>query len=96
MLAVLRLGEDAYGATIVQELEARTERTTSAGAVYVALRRLEQKELVASRLGPSSPQRGGRPKRFFTVTGGGLDALRRAQEDWAAMTRGLDEKLERA
>jgi len=96
MLALLHLGENAYGATIVQELEARTGRVASAGAVYVALRRLEQKDLVASRLGEPSPRRGGRPKRFFTVTGEGLEALRRAQEDWAAMTKGLDETLERA
>lgn len=96
MLAVLHLGMDAYGATIVQELESRTGRTTSAGAVYVALRRLEDKDLVTSRLGESSPRRGGRPKRFFSVTGKGLQALRRAQEDWAAMTKGLRGTLERA
>jgi len=96
MLALLHLGDGAYGATIVQELEARTGRVVSAGAVYVALRRLEQKDLVASRLGEASPRRGGRPKRFFMVTTQGLEALRRAQEDWAAMTKGLDETLGRA
>jgi DNA-binding PadR family transcriptional regulator len=93
MLAVLRLGNEAYGATIIQELEERTGRTVSAGAVYVALRRLEKKALVSSHLGEPSPRRGGRPKRFFSVNSEGVEALRRAQADWAAMARGLQEIL---
>jgi len=93
MLAVLRLGSEAYGATIIEDLEERTLRTVSAGAVYVSLRRLEKKELVRSHLGAPSPQRGGRPKRFFSVTREGIEALRRAREDWMAMARGLDEIL---
>jgi DNA-binding PadR family transcriptional regulator len=94
MLALLHLGQEAYGAPIIQELEERTGRTLSAGAVYVALRRLEKKALVTSRLGSPSPQRGGRPKRYFSVNPSGLEALRRAQEDWTAMVSGLREILE--
>jgi PadR family transcriptional regulator PadR len=94
MLAVLHLGREAYGATIIQELQERTGRTVSAGAVYVALRRLEKKDMVESRLGEPSPKRGGRPKRFFSVKPEGVEALRRAQEDWKAMVRGLREVLE--
>lgn len=93
MLAVLHLGQEAYGAPIIQELGERTQRTVSAGAVYVALRRLEKKGLVTSRLGKPSPHRGGRPKRFFSVNREGVEALRRAQEDWAAMVSGLQEVL---
>jgi DNA-binding PadR family transcriptional regulator len=93
MLAVLNLGREAYGATIIQELEERTGRTVSAGAVYVALRRLEKKAMVSSHLGKPSPKRGGRPKRFFAVNADGIEALRRAQEDWTAMARGLHETL---
>ena len=93
MLAVLHLGREAYGATVIQELEERTMRTVSAGAVYVALRRLEKKGMVSSRLGKPSPQRGGRPKRFFSVNHEGVEALRRAQEDWTAMVSGLKEVL---
>lgn len=93
MLAVLHLGPEAYGATIIQEIEERTGRTVSAGAVYVALRRLEKKALVSSRLGKPCPQRGGRPKRFFAVNPEGIEALRRAQEDWTAMARGLQGTL---
>ena len=93
MLAVLHLGREAYGATVIQELEERTMRTVSAGAVYVALRRLEKKGMVSSRLGKPSPQRGGRPKRFFSVNHEGVEALRRSQEDWTAMVSGLKEVL---
>lgn len=96
MLAVLHLGNEAYGATIIQELEERTGRTVSAGAVYVALRRLEKKDLVSSHLGKPSPRRGGRPKRFFSVEPAGVEALRRAQEDWTAMVQGLQEVLGRS
>jgi DNA-binding PadR family transcriptional regulator len=93
MLAVLHLGPEAYGATILREMEERTGRAVSAGAVYVALRRLEKKGLVTSRLGDPSPRRGGRPKRFFAVNPEGIEALRRAQEDWTAMANGLEEVL---
>jgi PadR family transcriptional regulator PadR len=93
MLAVLHLGREAYGATVIRELEERTKRTVSAGAVYVALRRLEKKELVTSRLGEPSPKRGGRSKRFFSVNREGVEALRRVQQDWTAMVSGLNEVL---
>ena len=94
MLAALHLGEEAYGAPLIRELEERTGRTISAGAVYVALRRLEKKGLVTSYLGSPTPRRGGRPKRYFSVQPGGIEALRRAQEDWTAMAHGLKEVLE--
>ena len=94
LLAILHLGADAYGATIIQELERRTGRTASAGAMYVALRRLERKGSVTSELGEPSPQRGGRPKRYFTVRPTGREVLRKAQSEWVAMTRGLEEILE--
>lgn len=93
MLAALHLAGDAYGTTILRELEERTGRNVSTGAVYVALGRLERKGLVASRVGEPSPHRGGRPKRFFSVTPEGLEALRRAQKEWSAMVRGLEDTL---
>jgi len=93
MMAVLHLGNEAYGATIIREIGQRTGRTTSAGAVYVALRRLEKKGLVASVLGEATPRRGGRRKRFFAVNTEGIEALRRAREDWTAMAQGLEETL---
>lgn len=93
VLAVVRLGEGAYGAEIIRVLEERAGRTTSAGAVYVALRRLEEKEMVSSRLGEPSPTRGGRPKRFYRVEAAGLEALRAARAEWDAMLDGLEEAL---
>ena len=94
MLAILQLGTDAYGATILQELERRTGRTASAGAVYVALRRLEKKGMVSSEFGEPSPQRGGRPKRYFRVCEEGMEALRKAREEWDLMVEGLGPALE--
>ncbi len=95
LLAILRLGPEAYGATILREIEERTGRTVTAGAVYVALRRLEKKLAVRSELGSPTPERGGRPKRFFEVTAHGLLTLRAASREWNAMVAGLDGMLER-
>lgn len=94
LLGLLRLGDGAYGAPVLQELEARTGRSPSAGAVYVALRRLEEKGMVASRVGEPEPGRGGRPKRHYSVTAGGLEALRAARDEWAAMLEGVEDALE--
>lgn len=94
LMAVLHLGEEAYGAAIIQELERRTDRSASAGAVYVAVRRLEKKGLVVSTRGRPTPGRGGRPKRLVRVTSDGLEALRAASRDWEAMARGLEGVLE--
>lgn len=76
LLTVLRLGHDAYGMSIRRELAAEIDRKMSRSAVYITLDRLEQKGLVRSVLGDPSPTRGGRAKRYFTVTPSGLDALR--------------------
>lgn len=94
LMAVLHLGDNAYGAAIIQEIEQRTSRTASAGAVYVALKRLEKKGLVSSSQGASNPVRGGRPKRLARVTGDGIRALRLARREWEAMSEGLDAVLE--
>ena len=94
LLAILRLGSDAYGAAILREIEERTGRTVTAGAVYVVLRRLEKKAVVRSEFGPPTPERGGRPKRFFHVTPHGLRSLQAARREWEAMTDGLEGLLE--
>src|SRR5258707_15025503 len=75
LLAILRLGKDAYGIPILDEVSARSGREVSRATVYVALKRLEQKGLIASRLGDSTPERGGRAKRFFKLKPAGLKAL---------------------
>ena len=94
MLAVIHLADEAYGATILEELEARAGRSSTPGAVYVALNRLEKKGMVRSTLGEPSPTRGGRPKRYYQVKPEGVEALRRAQAEWEAMAEGLSPILE--
>jgi PadR family transcriptional regulator, regulatory protein PadR len=90
VLALLRLEDRAYGVTVRQEIELRTKREVSIGAVYATLDRLETKGYVKSRLGDPTPERGGRSKRFFRVTAKGVAVLSRAQGALQRMTEGLD------
>ena len=78
LLAVLRLGGNAYGMTVRRELEARTDQPVSLGAVYTTLERLEKKGYLASRAAPGGAAREGRARRLFSVDGAGVEALRRA------------------
>ena len=89
LLAVLRLGTDAYGMRVRKEIDSRTGRDVSIGAVYATLDRLEEKGLVTSKLHDPTPERGGRAKRSFHLTGAGADALNRARQDLANMQEGL-------
>jgi len=72
LLAVIRLGEGAYGVPISRELEAHRGREVSVGSVYAALERMEAKGLIASSLGDPTPERGGKAKRYFRITRTGL------------------------
>lgn len=90
LLALLRLDDRAYGVTVRQEIQCRTKREVSIGAVYATLDRLETKGYVKSRLGDPTPERGGRSKRFFRVTAKGVTALNRTQHALQSMTEGLD------
>jgi len=76
LLAVVRLGEDAYGVPISKELLILARREVALGSIYAALDRLEQKAFVTSALGDPTPERGGRAKRYFRPTPTGLRALR--------------------
>jgi len=76
LLAAASLGDQAYGVTVQQRLEAETGAPVALGAVYAVLDRLEQKGYVRSAWGEATPQRGGRRKRMFRVTAPGLTALR--------------------
>ena len=75
LLAVVRLGDGAYGVPISQELLTLAGREVALGSIYAALDRLEQKGLVTSLLGDPTPERGGRAKRYFRVTPAGVRAL---------------------
>jgi DNA-binding PadR family transcriptional regulator len=90
MLGLLRLDANAYGVTVRQEIEARTGREVSIGAVYATLDRLETKGYVKSRLGDPTPERGGRSKRFFRVTPKGIAAVNRTHRTLLRMVDGLD------
>src|SRR6516162_12182 len=80
LLALLRLGPNAYGVPIRKEIELRTRRPVTVGALYSTLDRLESKGYVASRFADPTAERGGRSKRFFRVEPLGLKALQRSQE----------------
>jgi len=90
ILALLRLREKAYGVTVRQEIEARTSREVSIGAVYATLDRLEAKGYVKSHLGEPTAARGGRSKRFFRVTSDGLAAVNRTHRALSRLSEGLN------
>lgn len=93
LFALLHLGDEAYGVAIRQAVEERTGRTVSAGAVYVAMERLSEQGLVTSRFGETTPQRGGRRKKYYRLEPAGAEALQRSYETLTRMAAGLGEKL---
>ena len=93
LFALVRLGADAYGASLRREIEARTGRTISAGALYTALDRLETRGLVSSRLGEPTPERGGKRKRLYTLQPAGERALERVYESLQLMAGGVAARL---
>lgn len=95
LLAILRLGEEAYAIPVRQEIEARTGRDVARGALYTALERLEAKKCVRSRMSDPLPERGGRSRRYYTVTPAGLSALRVSREAWLSLWKGVESLLEK-
>lgn len=94
LLGVLRLGDEAYGAAIRQEIHARSGRDVSINAVYTTLDRLEQKGLLRSWTGEPTPQRGGRRRKFYALRPSGVVALQQAYRAFTGMTDGLESRLE--
>jgi PadR family transcriptional regulator len=90
LLAVARLGKDAYGAAIRQEAEARAQREVAVGAIYATLDRLETKGYLTRRPGPTTVERGGRPKRHFTITPSGVLALEASRRMLDRMWEGVE------
>jgi PadR family transcriptional regulator PadR len=91
MLAVLRLGDNAYGVPIAREIEEHTKREAKLGSIYAALERLEEKGFVASELGEPTRERGGRAKRYFHVTRQGVRQVRDTQRTLVKLWRGIPE-----
>lgn len=89
--AVLRLGDDAYGVTIIEVIEERTGQPVSSGALSVTLDRMENKGLLRSRLDDADDGRGGRPRRYIELTEEGLTAAAEARSAMLSLWRGLGE-----
>ena len=90
LLAVLRVGSQAYGVAITREIEREARRDLTLATVYKTLSRLEEKGLVVSTLGDPTPERGGRRKRYYAVTSAGRRALRSALTTLGRLATGLD------
>ena len=84
LLAVIHLGDEAYGVPISRQLEVSRGREVSVGSVYAALERLEAKGLVTSSLGEPTPERGGKAKRYFRIT---KEGLRQVHETRRVLTK---------
>lgn len=93
LLAVLRLGDDAYGNAILDELETSTGRAPSSGSLSTTLDRLEHKGLLTSRYAEATPGRGGRPKRVVRITAQGRRELRATQQAVLRLSEDLPETL---
>ena len=95
LLCILRLGPDAYGLAIKDEMESVAGRSPSSGALYTTLDRLEGKGLVESHAGASTSDRGGRPRRYLTVTPAGQQLLSHSRTTLLALWNGLEGALDR-
>jgi PadR family transcriptional regulator PadR len=89
LISLVRLGKDAYGRAILNDVQKRLSREVSAGAVYATLERLEAKGLASSRLAPGTALRGGRARRYFALTAAGVAALNEAKSASDVIWRGL-------
>jgi len=90
LLACMRLGRDAYVVPIIDEIAAHAGRNASHAAVYVALKRLEKKGLVSSRMGAPVAERGGRAKRHFEVLPQAVEQLRASRDALLRMWAGIE------
>ena|SRR5258708_1041274 len=91
LLALIRLGDDAYGVPISQAIQVSTRREVMLGSVYAALERLEDKGFVSSDLGEPTPERGGRAKRYFHITAKGLRQVRSTKLALTRLWKGVPE-----
>jgi DNA-binding PadR family transcriptional regulator len=94
LLSVLHLEADAYAVPIRELIEQRTGRPVARGALYTGLDRLEAKGCLKSRMGDPTEERGGKARRYYTITAAGMKALRATHEAFASLTKGLESILE--
>jgi len=93
LLAVMRLGDEAYAVPILEQIESQAGRKVARGALYTALDRLEAKGCLRSRLGTPLPERGGRARRYFTITPGAVRALKESRLALMRLWNGLESQL---
>jgi PadR family transcriptional regulator PadR len=93
LLAIKRLGDAAYGVTVLEELERETSRTLTLGTVYKTLGRLETKGYLQTRIAPPTKERGGRRKKLYDLTPSGLEAAQRSLADLRSLAQGLAPEL---
>src|SRR5437868_411415 len=93
LLAILRLGDSAYAVSIRDEIERNTGREVARGSIYITLDRLETKGFLRSRLADSTPERGGRAKRYYELRPRAVEALRESRRALVALWRGLETAL---
>jgi PadR family transcriptional regulator, regulatory protein PadR len=93
LLAILRLGDEAYAVAVQNEILRCTGRDVSRGSIYTTLDRLETKGYLRSRLADPTPERGGRAKRYYTLRPAAVEALKESRRALVALWRGLEAKL---
>jgi DNA-binding PadR family transcriptional regulator len=94
LLALVRLKDQAYGATIHREIETRTNRSIAIGAVYTGLARLQRSGHLTATIGEPTPERGGRRKKYYCLEPDGAAALSQALQAHERMREGIEEDLE--
>jgi PadR family transcriptional regulator PadR len=93
LLAIMRLGDDAYAVPVRDEIARCTGRDVSRGSIYITLDRLETKGYLKSRLADPTPERGGRAKRYYALRPRAVDALKESRRALVALWRGLEAAL---
>jgi PadR family transcriptional regulator len=93
LLAVMRLGDGAYATPILEQIESQAGRRVARGALYTALDRLESKGCLRSKLGEPLPERGGRARRYFTVTPAAVRLLKESRLALMRLWRGIESQL---
>ena len=89
LLALIRLGDEAYGVPISQEIEEHSGHGVALGSVYAALERLQDRGFVSSAVGEPTPERGGRAKKYFKITGKGMKVVQETQQTLTRLWKGL-------
>jgi PadR family transcriptional regulator, regulatory protein PadR len=90
LLAIMKIGQGAYGVPISETIEDATGKRPSTGALYTTLQRLEEKGFISSEVGEATAERGGRAKKYFKVENAGRMAVKNSHEGKAGMIQGLD------